>query len=73
VWIEEEGRWGRGRKEKGGGERKCQLRQGKGGFIDGSHEWGREGRGDCGIRVGLVIEESGVVCQNQALLLFVNI
>jgi len=27
-------------------------------FVDSSHEWKREGSGDCGIRV--VIEETGV-------------
>ena len=50
---------GRGKRKKGGGERKCKeakVKQGE--FVNGSHEWGREGIGDCGIRV--VIEESGV-------------
>jgi len=59
VEREGEGRWKRGRREREGkrwGERKC--KQGKGRFVDGSHEWGREGSGDCGIKV--VIEESGV-------------
>jgi len=36
---------GRARRENGGGERKCKLRQGKV-FVDGSHEWGWEGSGD---------------------------
>jgi len=39
-----------------GGERKCKeakVKQGR--FVDGSHECGREGCGDCGLRV--VIEE----------------
>jgi len=58
------GRWGEeGGKEKGrkkGGERKCKEAEVKYrlGFGDGNQEWGREGSGDCGIRV--VIEESGV-------------
>jgi len=59
VEREGDGRWGgkggKGRRERWG-KRKC--KQGKGRIVDGSHEWGREGSGDCGIRV--VIEESGV-------------
>jgi len=44
---------GRGRREKGGEKkgRKKECKKAKvkkGGFVDGSHEWGREGSGDCG-------------------------
>jgi len=44
-----------------GGKREWKKRGEKGsqgGFVDGSHEWGREGSGDCGIRVAM--EESDV-------------
>ena len=47
---------GKGTGEKDGGGEKRQGRQGE--FVDGSHEWGREGSGDFEIRV--VMEESGV-------------
>jgi len=43
-----------------GGKREWKKRGEKGsqgGFVDGSHEWGREGSDDCGIRVAM--EESG--------------
>ena len=40
----------KGRGEKEWRERKCKEAK-VGGFIDGSHECGREGSGDCGIGV----------------------
>ena len=49
------------KEEKGGVKRGEKGSQG--GFVDGSHDWGREGSGDCGIRV--VIEESGVSKSNH--------
>ena len=52
------GKEGKGTARKRGGERKCKEAKVKyGGFVDGSHEWEREGSGDCGITV--VIKESG--------------
>jgi len=47
------GKEGKGRGEKEGKERKRKETKVKlGGFVDGIHEWGREGSGDCG-RVAL--------------------
>jgi len=52
VGREEEGMWGREawkrKGEKKRGERKCKEAKVKsGGFVDGSHEWGRAGSDDC--------------------------
>ena len=72
VWanyrrIRDEGRDGKedgaGKEGKEGGERggkrKCKEARVKyGGFIDGSHEWGREGSGD---RRRVAMEENGVL------------
>jgi len=72
VWanyrrIRNEGRDGKedgtGKEGKEGGERggkrKCKEARVKyGGFIDGSHEWGREGSGD---RRRVAMEENGVL------------
>ena len=47
-----------GRRKRHEGLKAVQGSQGKvRGFVDGSHEWGREGSGDCG---RVVVEESGV-------------
>jgi len=53
-----EGRCGRGRRGKGREKReRKEARVNEGGFVDGSHECGREGSGDCR---RAAIEESGV-------------
>jgi len=51
VGRDGKGMWGWGRREKGG--EKGSVRKPR--FVDGSHDWGQEGRGDCG---RVVIEES---------------
>jgi len=57
IIREEEGRCGRGRREKEG-----RIKGGSQGTArrDDSHEWGREGSGDCGIR------QRKAMYQNQA-------
>jgi len=54
------GRRGRARRNKEVEKKRREEVRGSQGKVrrDGSHEWGREGSGDCGIRV--VIEESRI-------------
>jgi len=53
----EEGGVGKEGKRRGEKRGRKEVQGSQGGFVDGSHEWGREGSGDC---PRAAIEESGV-------------